>query len=652
MKTIPFLFLAGIILITIQCSDNPQLVFPEDEQIARITGYISPKGVTATVYILDAIIIDSAVTDSATGYFQFVNVPYGSYLLKVVAQGYGIITEPLYVNASYVNMHTLRLKDYPSQIHSITPENNSIVKAGNVSFFTDTTAVIRITFKERMDTVSVKDAFSVTPAISWRIAKTEFSEPYHSMYIAMPIIDFFTYPEITITLEQSAKTVYGEHLDFDLALKYYPDTASLSEVITYTYIISTVPYNSQTDVNAATDIKIRFRTPMNRVSVEQAFSLSPTATPNFFWSIYTNYEELTVKFAIPLRNNTVYTVTLDTGMTTFDSTVIPGSLSFSFTTRSMQFIDYSPLDGEPSFPATDPFRYTLNFLVDPADFLNAFSIAPPVDSLSLSITLSPTSGYYDVTVYHSLLKLDTTYTVTIDSTLKAIGGAALGTIFTQTFTTESILSDTTSQIDSSLISSVVPSDTTHLINCSGEPRIYFRYSMDKQSVEQRISLTPATLFTVSWQDYLQSEDRIVNINPSQRLKANTLYTVVIDSGYQTKAETVGNRYTFSFKTEPITLMEYEPLNGQVNVPASNPIRLKFNTALDTSSLLTNIVIVPSLDSTGISYTGVMDDNAWYYISHKAFLPDTTYTVTLQESITDLFGVLLGRSYTISFTTGN
>lgn len=651
MKRRLFLYLTGLTLFIVHCSDSPQLLFPESEEIAQVSGYVSPKGVVATVYIVDATVVDSVVTDSATGYFRFVNVPYGSYQIKVVAAGYGILTEPLYISSSYVNMYTLRLKEHPSQISYISPVNKSIVNTQNTSLFTDTTAVIRIVFKERMDTASVIDAITVTPTIPWKLEKTEFSDPYYHIFLSLPIIDFFSYTQVTLTIGQSAKTIYGENLDFDFDLIYYPDTASLSDVIASTYISSTSPYNGSSDVNTTTDIEIRFRTAMNRTSVEQAFSITPTAIPNFFWSTSSNYEKLTVRFAVPLLNNTPYTVSLDSGMTTLDSTGISGTVSFFFTTRPMAFGNYTPLNGELSFPATAPFIYVVNFPVDSTSFLNAFSISPLVDSLSVSISNASSSGYYEVTVYHSILKLDTVYTITIDSTLQSTGGALYGKVFSHQFTTEAILSDTT-QLDSSLVIAVSPEDTTFLINCSDEPLVYFKSPMDKQSVEQRLSITPATLFTVTWADFLFEEDRIVEINPSQRLRANTTYTIVIDSGYQTKAHIIGDRFAFAFKTEPIALMEYEPLNGQINVPTLMPVKLKFNTAIDTTSLLPNVTIVPALDSLVISYTSVSSYEAWYYIDHTAFLPDTTYTVTLRDSINDLFGVPLGRTYTISFTTGN
>jgi len=175
--------------------------------------------------------------------------------------------------------------------------------------------------------------------------------------------------------------------------------------------------------------------------------------------------------------------------------------------------------------------------------------------------------------------------------------------------------------------------------------------MDKQSVEQLISLVPATLFTLLWDDHLSEKDRKLTIDPSQRLKANTTYTAVLDSGYQTVAGKTGNRYTFSFKTLPVTLVEYKPLNGQVNVPTSSLIELTFNTALDTTSLLPNITLTPAVDSLHIAASSVSNSAALYHLDHKGFLPETAYTLTLQNGIGDQFGVPLGKVYSISFTTG-
>src|SRR4030042_3971528 len=156
-------------LLFIDCSNNPEIVFPANRETSLISGYVSPAGITATVYIIDATTIDSVTSDVKTGYFSFSDVPYGSYQLKVVADSFGVFSQAISVSTPFVNLYALRLRAWPSQINYILPESKSILTTSFAPLFTDTTAVIKIVFNERMDTASIISGLNASPPLPWKL---------------------------------------------------------------------------------------------------------------------------------------------------------------------------------------------------------------------------------------------------------------------------------------------------------------------------------------------------------------------------------------------------------------------------------------------------------------------------------------------------
>lgn len=635
-KFLPLFMLLIISGVILRCSNNPELIFPEEKNTGKVTGFINPAGVKATVYLID---IDTIATTSPypdNGYYSFTDVPYGSYQIKVVADSFGVITLTFSLSRSVISLSTLNLSRYPSQINRINPKENSSFSHLNNSCFSDSTFDLYIEFKKHMSIANIDSAFSVSPPLPIRISRDEVSEFKHEIYFSIPIFDFFQYPQVTVTLNTKFSTVYFEPLDFDYSIHYYPDTSLYEQAIFRYFISETVPRQSASNVDVNTDVVFKFRKLMNHFSVENAVSIEPDILPDFSWQVLDpEGEELIIQFAKPLDVSTYYTIKLDTTLVTLDSVNPQLPLYLSFKTEYFRILSHFPINGDISITPDAPFTYITNFPVDSVSFVNAFSISPNVDSLSYRFF----NNKQLIEVTHSSLIPDSQYKITIDSTLTTSTGIKYDRFLYQNFTT-GISSDTI--LDSTLISGTYPPDTAELLDCNGDVLVIFTVIMNRQSVENRISLSPNLIFEGIW----RSNDTL-QINQLQQFMSNTIYSVEIDSGYKTyNGEKTGIKYGFSFKTKPVRLDSFYPLYGQVNVALDSRVVLEFNTPVDSTSLISNIFFTPAVDSLQLS----ISDSGLYYLDHMDFLQNTKYMIMLSDSITDKYGVIMEKAYTIEFTT--
>ena len=628
--------------------DGPKVVFPEEKEVAIISGVIDPPRSKAMVYLRDAALIDSVRCDSVTGGYQFRNIPFGVYTLEVKAKGFGAVHKLITVDYKIKSCGTVILSRYPSQIQQVTPEDSSTVpRFSKIITSSDTVVNIEIRFSERMDTASVAAALSTTPELpgmklDWQISSIT-SGGY--LIVRVPAIHFYAVPKVQLTLKKSAKTVYGSGLDFDFNLVYFPDTSLLPLVVSKTFF-TIEPFDGRSEVDVQSNLTITFNYEMLQSSVEKNLSISPSASPNFFWSRSStgNRIMLTVRFAEPLMYNTRYTVLFDTGMMTQDSICLPVPVRTVFTTKSMRLTNYYPLNGDSTVQVRAPFVYESQFAIDSASFRKAFSIKPGVDSIKVSMEKS--GSLNRVVVYHAALKPSSAYTITIDTTLRSVDGGRIGSLLEQHFFTADSLKPDTAK---NLVQSWFPNDSINPITTVQSVWIYFNQQTDPFSVESRLHISPSVPFKAEWDG---TTSLLLTVRPLQPFRSATTYTVTLDSGYTSSDGLYGKPLAFSFTTEPLMLSSYTPCDGQINVSRSDPFRFNFNTPVDPVSLKSSISFKPATDSLVITaLDSSLTHHRQFLVHRSSLIADTSYTVTLQGSLCDIYGVSMGTDFTIRFKTG-
>jgi hypothetical protein len=195
------------------------------------------------------------------------------------------------------------------------------------------------------------------------------------------------------------------------------------------------------------------------------------------------------------------------------------------------------------------------------------------------------------------------------------------------------------------ITSYSPERAATDVSTAAPIQITFDHNVDKQSVESRLALTPATPGTVVWLG-----PRQLQFNHTT-LQANTTYEVVLQAGYKDLA---GNSYAlrhhWTFTTEvPPSVAGSTPSNSQTEVDPSSYLSIDFTREMDATSLAGAITMVPSLP---FSVRLDPSDAKRAVISPDSLLaPSTTYTVDISTGALDAHGNQLDRNQTFVFHTG-
>lgn len=137
--------------------------------------------------------------------------------------------------------------------------------------------------------------------------------------------------------------------------------------------------------------------------------------------------------------------------------------------------------------------------------------------------------------------------------------------------------------------------------------------------------------------------------PADVAACNTVYTITIDTSLTfTDNSKLLQTFSWELYTDPLKLIQTAsyPINGTTMAIKDSSFVLVFNAPIDSLSLQNGISINPSLDSIDISLT---DSRDTAYIYHEILLSDTLYTLTLDSSITDRYGIALGKDIDITFS---
>jgi hypothetical protein len=429
-------FLLPIVAI-VSCGEGPQIVFPQEDQIARITGNVQPRQSGATVYLEDVEIIDSTIIDSSTGRFTFDSVRYGDYRLRVKATGYGVYTSRIALDDRYYSVSTIYLDNQPSQIYYVFPYPDQVIGSSSIRSdderFTEPMAVIFLYFKEPMDSLSVAQALTITPAVRYTFGSWVATSSYYYTQLFIPVTDFFAHGRISFTIDTTARTLYGERLDFRYTFSYSPDTSNLTITRIKQFIGTVYPRDSSTLMNTTDSVRIIFSASMNKASIEQRLSLTPSTLFSVSWDTVGSVSRMTIVPSQPMRADTNYVVAIDSGFQTMGGSA-GIAFSMGFVTRPLALSFCTPMNGQVSVSRTDTLFLTFNTAVDVATVLDHVSIIPAVDSLAVALP-NPVAPASSIALTHAPYMADILYTVTLDSVLSDVYGKTMGKTVTLSFRT-------------------------------------------------------------------------------------------------------------------------------------------------------------------------------------------------------------------------
>ena len=413
--------------------------------------------------------------------------------------------------------------------------------AENVTLNTD----IFMTFSELMNQTSVEQAFTISPSTSGTFIWFDKNLTFQPDALLMDETVYTVKVNSTCTdivsnrLDGNKNTIFDGSPDDDYSWSF------TTIEITPPKISSVSPVDLAQDVLINVDVQTIFNEPMNKTSVELAFSISPAVLGYTIWSggdtILTFSPETT------FNGSTLYTVNITT--TAMDRVgnqldgngngIAEGSptddYSWSFTTAIIP--DDEPPYVAKTVPQDDEIDVNKSIVIiisfsEPMNQVmteSGFTIIPYLDGIfdwdtdGQVLTFTPDED----------LNYDTEYTVrlmggtardlasnTLDGNNNTISEGSPGDDYSWSFTTEP---EPIPEIIYPYIVSVTPLDAAIEIPIDTNIEILFSKNMNMASTQFAFSISPAVTGTFDW-DLTK-----MTYNPTADLEYETAYTVQITS---------------------------------------------------------------------------------------------------------------------------
>ena len=314
-------------------------------------------------------------------------------------------------------------------------------------------------------------------------------------------------------------------------------------------------------------ISMTFTQPMDRESVEEAFSTDPPTEGVFYWGQYssapswnyfeeskyyasggfdqgatiTTYSKITsFSYRVAQKDcfvDTTYTATLASSAKDTAGNYLRFPLEFSFSTVQSS----STINGIQTYPyhgdiyvgliSNSGIKITFPRNMEQSSTESAITITPDTDP----IFIWPQSN--ELIIYTGgAFRANTTYVITIDSTAMDLDGVKMGDIFSFSFSTTSVG-----------LSNTYPNNGELFVSRSSDIRLTFNTYMVKSSVQLAFSISPSVSGSLDW--YYDSKTSMEFIHNG--FQPNTKYTVTIGTEAKDIFGThMKEPYIFSFITRP------------------------------------------------------------------------------------------------------
>jgi alpha-2-macroglobulin len=145
-------------------------------------------------------------------------------------------------------------------------------------------------------------------------------------------------------------------------------------------------------------------------------------------------------------------------------------------------------------------------------------------------------------------------------------------------------------------------------------------------------------------------DRILFLEPGEKLRPDFTYTVEIKEGLPAKDGPLGLEHTALLKFQTIRTFRFEGLVAADPLAPGEEINFKFTNRVRFKDLLQKAVFEPAVAIPDY-YASWDHGNTELYVSLPV-LPETEYTVRIPADLADEFGNALGKAETARFKTGS
>lgn len=410
MKRITFLILIAIAFWSCQDEIN---VFVTKEP-GSIAGRVLPLNVEAFVELYQGKLIKNVHVDE-NGYFLFLDVVPGTYIVKAKADNFGttIRSNVHITDGEGYDIGTIELSQYPYPLQYAEPFNG----AGDVYNFFHR-ARIRLNFSKEMDNSSVEAAFHIEPDVE----DLTFLHPKRgSGYQIEGIFEFGT--EYTFTLDTTATSHWGEVLEFPYSSTFTTENFKVTQFWpSYAY-----PNESYSR------IYFSFNSLLGAVSFEDYLTVDPETDVQITYYYGGRGYQVLVEPSLSWRPDTTYTFTISGDLPEIEGATLGADTSLSLWIPPLQVVNTIPYSNQHFVPIGSTVRVRMNNLLDEGSIQNSVTLSP---SVNFQVSTLVSFGSTTFTLAPDSLIANTQYTVTIDTTLKDFYGGNIKEPYSFSFVTD------------------------------------------------------------------------------------------------------------------------------------------------------------------------------------------------------------------------
>lgn len=394
-------------------------------------------------------------------------------------------------------------------------------------------------------------------------------------------------------------------------------------------------------------ITIRFDQPMDKETVEKAFTVIPTNNQQqavqgtFSWPrpdtlVFTPKNQLQ-----RLQN---YQVNINQTAMGMNGRSLETAVDVQLQTVGyLEVSQVIPSDDVRDVQTDSAITVLFNRPVVPLVTTNQQASSLP-QPLTITPAVAGTGEWVSTSIYRFVpdepLAGATTYQLTIADGLEDITGGVLADSFTWSFTT----------LNPSVVS-IQPENGSATIPLTQPITVTFNMPMNQASTEAAISLRSTNGTTADFSTTWSDGGRVATLIPQGRLELGTDYQVVVGQSAQSASgqATLDQETVSEFQTVPLpAIAGTTPVNGAVAERYQRGVDIQFSAPMDYATLDGRIIIEPAPDADDIQY--YYTEGAFNIYLDFELLRNTEYRITVPGDATDPYGNALGRDYTFSFIT--
>ncbi|MGH2443220.1 MAG: Ig-like domain-containing protein, partial [Chloroflexota bacterium] len=401
-------------------------------------------------------------------------------------------------------------------------------------------------------------------------------------------------------------------------------------------------------------ITLYFNRPMNRSSVERAWSITPSLPGSFAW----HGAALMFHPKHALKSGVRYRLSVAPAARAADGISLQGRYAISFSAGdALRVQSYSPYRGTRSVPVNGVIAITFNHPMVTLAGLNA----PPRHPAGWRTAVSPhTAGYgswlgTSTWVFRpsSGLRPATRYTISLAGSARDAWGQSLGHPFTWSFRT------VTPEVYSRS-----PRPGTRFVDPHGRVHITFNQPMDHASVARAFSLQSGGVAIAGG---LTWSGLTATFRPLGTLDASSPYVATVGSSARSAngLATLGKAVHWNFRAAPRPkIVSTMPAEGHTTYnfpfprygyfpgyqPEPYSVGILFNTPMNQKSLDKHLTIQPAIQRLQTYFSGPNNQGHFTYGIAGDFSQSAQYTITVGPGIRDRFDRPLPGGLTFHFKT--